>query len=103
MDSNEPISGGLLAEPRSIMQTLTGKFQPGPDVAAIQSINEAFAKIQIARAQKLAASRDVLHRNPFSHFINFIITIPFTIMVIVYRMDEKSRRCQMGSPTTSRS
>jgi hypothetical protein len=51
-----------LTEPRSIVHSLTGKFHAGPDIAAIQRIDKVFENVQTARAQKLATSRDNLHR-----------------------------------------
>lgn len=55
-------NGASLSEPRSIVQSLTTKFQAAADVAAVQKIDAAFDRVQTVRAQKLAASRDSLHR-----------------------------------------
>lgn len=55
-------SRGSMGELRSVLQTLSTKFQAGSDVSQIQAINVACEKLQVRRAQQLAISRDTLHR-----------------------------------------
>lgn len=61
-EDGNPI-GSTFAEPRAIIQSLGTKFNASADVAALQRINQAIDRIQSQRAQKLAASRDTLHRS----------------------------------------
>lgn len=86
--------GASLAEPRSIVQSLISKFQAAADIAVIQEIDAAYERVQRARAQKLAASRDTLHRTNITSVRHNSLSD--------CRMDEKSGRCQVGGPKASR-
>lgn len=77
--------GASLAEPRSIVQSLISKFQAATDITVIQEIDAAYEELQRARAQKLSASRDTLHRTN--------LTLSEHNSPHCRRMDEKSGRC----------
>ena len=93
--SSVATEGASLTEPRSIVQSLISKFQAAADITVIQEIDAAYERLQRGRVQKLAASRDALHRTRVFNSLG-------SHLPCLCRVDEEGRGSQVGGTEACR-